>query len=83
MVIFGGAAVWMHNMEIQVYNEELSRPFGDEDSAAAAALPYANANAKWGSAGLAGLIFSFQVTKVIKWNKLHKADMAKFVSDWR
>ena len=83
MVIFGGAAVWMHNMEIQVYNEELSRPFGDEDSAAAAAQPYANANAKWGSAGLAGLIFSFQVTKVIKWNKLHKADMAKFVSDWR
>lgn len=55
----------MHNMEIQAYNEELSRPFGDEDSAAAAvAQPYANA--KWGSAGLAGLIYSLQVTKVIK-----------------
>ena len=54
MVIFGGAAVWMHNMEIQAYNEELSRPYGGEDSAAdAGALPYANA--KWGSAGLAGL----------------------------
>ena len=74
----------MHNMELQAYNEELSRSFGDEESAAAAAaaaaLPYANA--KWGSAGLAGLIYALQVTKVIKWNKLHKADMAKFVSDW-
>ena len=72
----------MHNMEIQAYNEELSRPFGDEDSAAAAAAAQPYANAKWGSAGLAGLIYSHQVTKVIKWNKLHKADMAKFVSDW-
>ena len=79
--IFGGAAVMLHQMEMKAYAEELARPFGDEASAQEAAQPYAQA--KWGVGGLAGLIYTFQIAKVIKWNKLHKADMAQFASQWK
>lgn len=80
MAIFGGAAVLLHNLGMQAYSEELARPFGDEDSAKEVQLPYDQA--KWGSAGLAGLIYTTQLVKVIKWNNDHKSDMARFVSDW-
>lgn len=80
MAIFGGAAVLLHNLGLEAYSEELSRPFGDEESALEARLPYDQA--MWGSAGLAGLIYTTQVFKIIKWNKAHKSDMARFVSDW-
>ena len=80
MFIFGGAAVLLHNLEMEAYNEELARPFGTEMSAQEAALPYQYA--KFGAGGLAGLIYTLQIARVIKWNNCHKGDMSRFVSDW-
>lgn len=80
LAIFGGAAALLHNLELKAYNEELGRPFGTELSAEEAAMPYNYA--KWGAAGLSGLIYTLQVGRVIKWNKAHKSDMAEFVAGW-
>ena len=80
IAIFGGAAALLSNMETKAYEEELDRPFGSETSAEEAAQPYKQA--KWGVAGLAGLIYSTQIIKVIRWNKRHQSDMADFVSRW-
>ena len=49
-------------------------------SAQEAALPYQYA--KFGAGGLAGLIYTLQIARVIKWNNCHKGDMSRFVSDW-
>ena len=78
MALFAGAAVLCHNLEIEAYNDELSRFNGTEASALEASQPYQYA--KYGAGGLAGLIYTTQIIKVIKWNKAHKADMAKFVA---
>lgn len=78
MALFAGAAVLCHNLEIEAYNDELSRFNGTEESALEASQPYQYA--KYGAGGLAGLIYTTQIIKVIKWNKAHKADMAKFVA---
>jgi len=78
MALFAGAAVLCHNLEIEAYNDELSRFNGTEESALEASQPYQFA--KYGAGGLAGLIYTTQIVKVIKWNKAHKADMAKFVA---
>ena len=80
VAIFGGAAALLANLETKAYNEELDRPFGSESSAKEAAQPYQYG--KWGTAGLAGLIYTTQIVKVIRWNKRHQSDMADFVSRW-
>lgn len=80
MVLFGGAAVLLHNLEIEAYNEELARPFGTEMSAKEVALPYQYA--KFGAGGLAGLIYTMQIARVIKWNNAHKSDINKFIDEW-
>ena len=80
IAIFGGASALLHNLEIKAYNDELARPFGSTDTAEEAAQPYNYA--KWGSAGLAGLIYTTQIVKVIRWNKRHQSDMSDFVSRW-
>ena len=81
MVLFGGAAVLLHNLEMEAYNEELARPFGTVMSAQEVALPYQYA--KYGAGGLAGLIYTMQIARVIKWNNCHKGDMSNFVEGWR
>lgn len=81
MAILGGAAVMLHNLELKVYDEEMARPLGNEESANELSLPYRYA--KFGAAGLTGLIYTLQVGRVIKWGKAHKSDMARFMDGWR
>ena len=79
VAIFGGAAALLHNMQTRAYNEELARPYGTVSSAENAAEAYEAP--KWGLAGMAGLIYTLQIARVGKWNKAHKSDMAKFMSE--
>ena len=81
VVIFGGAAALLHDLQTRAYDEELARPYGTVASAEAAAEPYETP--KWGLAGMAGLIYTMQVFRVGKWNKAHKSDMAKFMSEFK
>ncbi len=80
IAIFGGAAAWFSHRESKAYEDELAQPFGSEASAKEAAESFKIG--KWGAAGLAGLIYSTQVIKVIRWNRRHQSDMADFVSRW-
>lgn len=80
MAVFAGAAVLLHNLELDAYNQELSRPFGTEASAEEAALPYRYA--KWGTGGMVGLIYTLQMAKVMKWSKLHRKDITEFALEF-
>jgi hypothetical protein len=80
IAIFGGAAVLLHNVQQQAIADELRRPGGTPASAAEAGEAYDVP--KWGMAGLAGFIYTMQIARVGKWNKAHKSDMAKFMSEW-
>lgn len=79
MAMFGGAAVLLHNLQLKAYDDALMR-YGSVASAEAAAANYDIP--KWGFAGLTGLIYTMQIARVGKWNKAHKSDMAKFMSEW-
>lgn len=78
MVVFGGAAMLLHNMEQNAYNEEIDRPFGSVETAEAAAQPFQYG--KYTAGGLAGLIYTLQLTRTFKWSRIHKSDMEKFVA---
>jgi len=81
MLLFGGAAVLCHNLEIDARVTE-ERRFGSTPiSIEEAALPYQYA--KYGTGGMAGLIYTMQLFRVIKWNKVHKSDMNKFVNGFK
>jgi len=81
VAIFGGAAVLMHNLQQQAVADEERRPGSTSASVAAAGEVYDVP--KLGMAGMAGLIYTLQIARVGKWNKAHKSDMAKFMSEWK
>lgn len=78
IALFGGLAVLCHNLAQDAYNEELNRTFGTEETAKAAAETYTYG--KYVSGGVAGLIYTLQLTRTFKWSKAHKSDMAEFVA---